>query len=305
MNVLLAGGSQCSSTFINTVIDLTNDGTTNRSDYPISLGTCGRATFLGVSFVNPSYRTGAIFSVASCNASLVSGVDASGFQSGCEILDAAFSPGEHIASNIKTAGTFTALTTAAPRTGGRITAINFGSDNAPTFLAVRDYYGAVNSSTSIYRSGGAEIDATAFSWGMVSGTVCSEAAPLYTPWIYGSIASTGSKTFTLYVSQNGGSGDLTDAEIWMEVEYLGTSSSPMYSLGSDQRSNSTNAFVSVTEAPDAQADDTTSSWTGITATYKQVLAVTGTVNDAGLYRARVALGKVSTTVYVDPKVTVT
>jgi hypothetical protein len=84
---------------------------------------------------------------------------------------------------------------------------------------------------------------------------------------------------------------------------MGTADSPLYSLGSDQRSNGTNAFASITEAPDAQADDTTSSWTGITATYKQSLAVTATVGEAGLYRARVAVGKASAgPIYVDPKV---
>jgi hypothetical protein len=137
----------------------------------------------------------------------------------------------------------------------------------------------------------------------LAGGFCHEALPLYTPWSYGTISSAGSKTFTAYVANN--TADLTDAEIWLEVEVMGTANSALTTMTTDWRnSDGAGNDGTITTTPAAQTDDTISSWTGATLTYMQSLAVTATVGEEGVYRARIALAKPSSTVYIDPKITV-
>ena len=177
---------------------------------------------------------------------------------------------------------------------------NCGPADAPTYLVYRDpLYGDLVSSSSIYRTGGATVEGDACSWLITTTANCSEGAPFYTPWIYGTVASTGSKTFTLYITND--TADLTDAECWLEVEYLKDADEAQWFLATDQR-----ATITATAA--AQTDDTTSTWngTGPSFTYKQSLAVTATIGETGQFRARVAVGKASITsasyLYVDPAI---
>lgn len=202
-------------------------------------------------------------------------------------------------SNCKTVASPT-ITSGVPYAAGVTSAINCANSNSPTMLYHQNFLGAVSSDTTNYRNSGATVETVNVAWKMVSTANASTANPLLSPWIYGAINSTGSKTFTLHVTQDGGAGDLTDADTWLEVQYLGTSSVGKFTIGTDRCAidgNFSGAAV--------QTDDTSSTWAGtITETYMQQLNVTGTVNAAGLYRARVALGKASTTLYVDPLVTV-
>jgi hypothetical protein len=127
-----------------------------------------------------------------------------------------------------------------------------------------------------------------------------EDSPFVTNWIYGEVASTGSKTFTVYITND--TADFTDAQVWLEVEYLGTAEEANTTLASDHRTITTTAAN--------QTDDTTSTWngTGPSFTYKQSLAVTATVGETGQSRARVCVGVASIAssryFYIDPKVTV-
>ena len=93
---------------------------------------------------------------------------------------------------------------------------------------------------------------------------------------------------------------LTDAQIWLEVQYLGTSDEADWTLVDDHRV--------ITNTAAAQTTDSASTWTGITEDFKQKLEVTVTVNETGQYRARVCVGLASITsassLYIDPKVTV-
>jgi hypothetical protein len=166
---------------------------------------------------------------------------------------------------------------------------------------VANFWGDLVSSATIYRTGGATVEGETCSWLVTTTTRCGEGAPFYTPWIYGTVASTGSKTFTLYTTND--TGDLTDAECWLEVEYLKDADEAQWTLVTDQRATITTTAV-------AQTDDTTSTWngTGPSFTYKQSLAVTATIGEPGQYRARVAIGEASITsasyLYIDPKITV-
>jgi hypothetical protein len=193
-----------------------------------------------------------------------------------------------------------ALTSDRPNPLFPVRFINVGPSDAPTSLIERVYQADLVSTTAIYRTGGAAPEGDATAWLITTESTNSEAAPYHLPWMYGTVEA-GSKTFTVHITND--TADLTDAEAWLEVQYLGTSDSPLSTLASDQR-------ASPTATAAAQTDDTTSTWngTGPSFTYKQKLAVTATVGEAGQYRARVVIGKASVAsssyLYVDPKVVI-
>jgi hypothetical protein len=100
----------------------------------------------------------------------------------------------------------------------------------------------------------------------------------------------------VYIGNN--TADLTDAECWLEVESMGDAGgSPLSELTTDQRTITATAGTT-------GRDDTGSTWSSAQ-TYMQKLSVTATVDQAGLFRMRIAVAKASVTnLYVDPKVTV-
>ena len=289
----------------NCTIDLTADGTTPRSGQVVGSGALDFALKIkNLNFVNAGYRTGVIFaqSASSDGRLEVSGSDFSGFTNAtvCEITTGIMS-GATTFSNCKTAATWTPASTGTPSTMGRITFINCGSSNAPTYLYDSRLYGEIVSTTSIYRSSGATVEGVANSWLVTTTTSCSQDEPYYSPEIHGYISSTGSKTFDLYITND--TADFYDNEVWLEIDYLGTASS-------GQWSNKTDYMADRLATAAVQTDDTTSTWNGSgpSYTYKQKLSVTATVNTAGMFRARVCVGVASIAstrkFYIDPLVTV-
>lgn len=177
---------------------------------------------------------------------------------------------------------------------------NCGDGDDPRIYYLSDQSGKLTYQTSIYRSSGAAVETGVTSWRVVTTSVCSESFPFITDWLYGTIDTAGTKTFTLHVANN--TEDLHDDDIWLEVEYMGTADLAHTTFASDQRAGgAANASASTT----AQTDDTGSTWNGATLTYMQKLEIASvSVGEAGVYRARVCVGKPSLTVYIDPKVTV-
>jgi hypothetical protein len=266
----------------------------------LKFGNCD-ATICRITFVNSaSGRTGPIIDAGNTNVhTSISGADFSAISGASAIVSQTNAIGRVVVENSKSVASPTYVTGSRGDLGSNLF-VRCTSAANPEGLYYSDYLGSVASTAAIYRNGGGVVEAIPVSWKLISTTHAYTSFPLFSPWIYGVLASTGSKTFTLYVTQDGGAGDLTDADVWLEVEYMGTSSVSTYGLGTDRCI--IDGFFS---GAAAQTDDTTSTWTGsITATYKQSLAVTATVNEEGLYRARVALAKASTTLYVDPLVTV-
>jgi hypothetical protein len=203
---------------------------------------------------------------------LCSGADFSGFTNAteCELVNWAGIYDEVTLANCLTKASFVA-TVGTATAGAAVYLYNVGPADAPTALGVYSYLGTCVSSASIYRTGGATVEGDACSWLITTTANCAEGAPFYTPWIYGTIASTGSKTFDLYITND--TADLTDAECWLEVEYLKDADEATWTLATDQR-----ATITATAA--AQTDDTTSTWNEISGsgTYSQT-GTTMTVTD--------------------------
>jgi hypothetical protein len=92
--------------------------------------------------------------------------------------------------------------------------------------------------------------------------------------------------------------NLKDNEIWLEVDYLGTSGVPISTHVSDA------AATLLTTAADQTDSSETWTTTGLTNPNTQKLSVTFTPQEAGYIHYVVKLAKLNTTVYVDPKATI-
>lgn len=292
-------GSGARSILENLTIDLTADGTTSRANPIISMGPySGTARIHGLTLVNPGYRTGTLVS-SSVGYGLIeiSGADLSGLAASCELT---------VGSGMRTVITNCKLSASAvhisgnPYSGSEQMLTSSGAGFSPSYLSFLDYIGSAVSSTAVYRTGGAQVEGAAAAWLITTTSVCAEGSAFRTPWIYGSVSSTGAKTFTLCITND--TANFTDAEVWLEVDYLATSGSSMWTRASDHRATITTAAA----AQDADA----STWVGSPSFgYKQKLVVSTTIGQAGHYRARVVVGFAGTiaasrNVYADPIVVV-
>jgi hypothetical protein len=180
--------------------------------------------------------------------------------------------------------------------GVRVDFVNCDDADTNHRFARHMWGGSIVQESTIVKSSGASDGTTALSFKAVSNSNAGIAFPLLAAEIFGWIDSTGSKTFTVEIVTDNVT--LNDDEIWLEVEYLGTSGVPMSVIGNDRR-----ATVLTTAAAQASSSVTWTT-TGLGTPTKQKLEVTGTVNEKGPFVARVYLAKASTTVYIDPLVTV-
>lgn len=157
--------------------------------------------------------------------------------------------------------------------------------------------GSIKQDTGTYMTGGSTDGTTAFSVKMASSANAEfPTFPLYTQEMGVRNETVGSaKTATVEITHSAAA-DLTDAEIWLEVFYLGTSGAPLSTLVTDR-------IATILGTPTAQTTST-QAWTGA-GTRKQKLAVTFTPQEKGDILWRVALAKASTTVYVNANLVIT
>lgn len=176
------------------------------------------------------------------------------------------------------------------------------SDSSDTnYRFTRYLYAAVETQeTTIVRTGGANDGTTAFSRKVVTTANAS-------PYIYYRSMplemwneTTGSSV-TVTVATITDNVTLTDAEAWIEVEYLGTSGYPLALFVNDR----TGEWQ--LDTPANQTTDGSSTWTttGLTTPVKQSLSVSFTPQEKGIVRVYVCCAKASTTMYYDPLVQVT
>jgi hypothetical protein len=178
----------------------------------------------------------------------------------------------------------------------------YNCDNAATNyrMWVEDYAGSIKSETTIVRADGATDGTQPFSWKMTSSANCNAAlSQLETDELPPKWNEVVGSAITVQVEiAHDSVTNLTDGEVALEVQYLGTSGVPLSLFISDSKSS----FLATA------ADQTTSSatWTttGMTNPNKQVLSVTFTPQEVGFILPKVILGKASKTIYVCPKVQV-
>ena len=161
-----------------------------------------------------------------------------------------------------------------------------------------DYKGTLTTETTIVRTGGASDGITAFSHKIVTTANAEREFPFES--FEGTIwndAIGSSKTLTVHcVTDNV---TLTNAEAWLEVDYLGDPSFPISYVETDEA-----ATILTTPASQATSTETWTT-TGLTTPVYQKLEVSFTPEMEGPIRWRVKVAKVSTTVYVCPKAELT
>lgn len=180
--------------------------------------------------------------------------------------------------------------------GIQVRFVNCDSGNTNYNYSLHKYEGTVTTETTVVRTGGGSNGTTTTSSKLVSSANSKFYYPLETDWIDTWIDSTSSTTLTLHVLTDNVT--LTDADCWLEVEYLGTSGYPQGVTINDRAAN-----ILATPTNQTTSSETWTT-TGITTPVKQKLSVTFTPASKGVVRARVVLAKASTTVYADNKVEV-
>ena len=153
----------------------------------------------------------------------------------------------------------------------------------------------VQSETVYVRNGGASDGTTAISWKIVTGAGLSAAVATFTTEdiVQWNDTVGVSKTATLYLYSNA---VLTNANCWMELDYMSSTSSPIASTAS--------SYAGVDVTGTALSSDT-STWGGAALTYKYAISVNFTPQQKGLVRARLFVGIASATIYIDPKLVIT
>ncbi len=163
-----------------------------------------------------------------------------------------------------------------------------------------DYYGSIDHDVANFLNASSGI--APISWKMVatSNIDAQIKRALVSPWIPAWNTETTSKTFTIQCMwDNGGSGNINDDEIWMELEYLDASGNTKSVFIDDYR-----ATILTAGAAQSTADGDPG-WTETISnqTFFKLHVPSITPGRIGPIRARVHLAK-ATTVYVDPLITV-
>lgn len=233
---------------------------------------------------------------------VVSGVDLSNGGTGMILVDVANSvgAGDVIFRNCKLPASWSGTLLSATPVNPSIRGVMHNCDNADTNyrMQVQDYLGSVVQETTIVRTGGASDGTTTIAWKIVSnGSAEYPLLPLESPEIVQWNDTTGS-AITVTVEIITDNVTMTDAECWLDVQYLGTSGFPLGSFVNDAK-----ADLLASAANQATSTETWTT-TGLTTPVKQKLSVTFTPQEKGFIHAVVKLAKASTTVYVDPELTV-
>ena len=186
-----------------------------------------------------------------------------------------------------------------PGPGSRYRLHNCDSGDTNYRFIEQTPFGNTRNETTIVRTGGATDGTTPISWRMASNgdaeypTLTLDSPELPAIW---NDTTGASKTVTVEIITDNVT--LTDAECWIEVQYLGTSGFPVSTFVSDAKS------TYLATAANQTSSSVTWTTTGLTTPVKQSLSVTFTPQEKGFFQAVVKLAKASTTVYVDPMMTV-
>ena len=223
-----------------------------------------------------------------------SGLDLSSLGSGSTLLAGTPSiPTPVSFVNCKLNGSVTvAATPSGPNVGGA-QLIGCGSTGNVARNEWHQYQGTLTTETTVVRTGGASDGTTPYSWKVVSNANNERNFPF--ECFEGVIWNTTLSAITLTINTVTDNVTLTDAEAWVEVEYLASSATPVATLVSD------GAATVLTTPANQPTNSETWTTTGLTTPVKQGLAVTFTPGMVGPIRWRVKIAKASTTVYIDPK----
>lgn len=222
----------------------------------------------------------------------IDGVDLSAAGAGKSIVGADNFSGKITIANCKLGASVTlAGTPTAP--ANEINFINCDSGAVNYHSEKYSYRGTLTTEETIVLTGGASDGTTPIAWKIVTTANAKFEQPFECPPIALWNDATGSPTTLTIQGIWGGGAVPNNDEIWVDVEYLGASGNPGASFVSDAKAT----VLTTAAGQDAGAG----TWGG--STTKFALAVTFTPEMKGYIHARVKVGKLSSTFYVDPKIT--
>lgn len=231
----------------------------------------------------------------------VSGFDFANAAAGINlVLSSSTQNGRVRFSNCKMPTSWTGLVTSAALTGGGliVESYNLAADDTNYCFWMEHLEGSVKQETSIVATGGATDGTTPYSMKMASSATAEfPLFPLISPPLFKRNELIGSvKTVTVEITHSAAAA-LTDKDIYLDLEYLGTAGFPLSLLTNDGPATVLTTAV----------DQTTSSqaWGGAAQTFKQKLSVDVTPQEKGDFIGVVKLFKASTTVYVNPDLVIT
>lgn len=229
----------------------------------------------------------------------VSGLDMSACATGLTLIAAsANTPGRAVFRNCKLPASWSgSLYAGAPlNLQTRVEMRNCSAGDVNYALWVEDITGSIKHETTLVKSGGASDGTTPISWKMET-TSSAEypAIVLKSPEIAKWNETVGSSVTVTVDILHDSATNIQDDEIWLGIEYLGTSGVPLSLFASD-------AVADVLATP-ADQDSSSATWatTGMSNPNEQKLVVSFTPQEKGLIIARVCMAKASYTVYVDPE----
>lgn len=225
---------------------------------------------------------------------LFRGVDFSLCGSGCTLFGLAGTFQRIDVQNCKTGASVVLSSGTMTSKGSYAKFVNCDSADTTYGYSFQNYFGTVSKETTIVRTTppGATNGTSAFSRKMVSSPNSKYTAPLESDPIMYWNDTLGSITLTVAIVS---SGSLTNGDIWIEVEELGTSGFPMSVVQTSRGGDS------LTPGTTANTTDSTSVWASPPATpVYQTMSVTFTPTGKGWISVRVMLAKASATVYFDP-----
>lgn len=224
----------------------------------------------------------------------IAGVDLSVMGSGKSLVNAAATKsGIFTFANCKLgAGVGVTTGSVSGQTASQVTLINCDSADTNYRFYRQPYPGTITHEITIVRTGGSTDGTTPFSRKMVSTANSKIYSPLESLPVTFLNESLSSVTVSAEVVTDGVT--LTDADAWIEVEYLGNGSFPISTTITDRVSD-------IIFGTPANQTTSSATWTttGLSSPVKQTLSVTFTPAEKGPIRAKVCLAKASTTMYVD------
>ena len=153
------------------------------------------------------------------------------------------------------------------------------------------YAGALTTETTVILIGGASDGVQPISWKVVNNANAKRIQTFdcfqVSKWWGTALGSSHSITYQIY-----GPSGLTNADVWVDVEYLGSAATPISSLASSAPATQLTAGSALTTA--------TSVWGGVLGLQPYTITVSFTPQIAGFVRSTVRFAKASTTIYVDP-----
>ena len=177
--------------------------------------------------------------------------------------------------------------------GGRVVCYNCDSADTNYRYESREYQGDVSTETTVVMTGGSSDGVTTFSYKMVSSANTEFWQPLKSPELAKWNETTGSSVTATVAFIHDSLTNLQDDEVWLEVQYLGTSGFPVATHIDDR------AATILTAGTDQATSTETWTTTGLTNPNEQEVSVTFTPQEKGFIHARVCVANPSQTIYIN------